>query len=136
MIVFTGENELEIRTPHDAVLVCRRIRGGEWGAVGMRLASGELKSPPACFVLSRDTLARIAEAEASDGRQLSGRVDGLDEEEGEAADHLVAAVEAFGRLGRQHPDELRDFVDGIHRCQYLLAMRVARRLYPLGWPKK
>ena len=64
------------------------------------------------------------------------RPDGLDAEEGAVLDALVLAVDRFGKLERQHPDELGDFVDGIHRCQYLLAMRVARRAFPQGWPIK
>lgn len=64
------------------------------------------------------------------------RPDGLTGEEGIVSDALVTAVEAFARLDRQHPDELRDFVDGIHRCQGQLALRIVRRDYPDGWPTK
>lgn len=62
------------------------------------------------------------------------RVDGLTGDEGEVLDGLVAAVEAFVRLPREHPREAEEFVDAIHRCQGLLAVRIARRLYPRGWP--
>lgn len=52
-------------------------------------------------------------------------------------DHLCAAVNTFSqKCDRQHPDEMRDFVDGIHRCQDALAVRIARRHYPIGWPIK
>jgi hypothetical protein len=61
------------------------------------------------------------------------RPDGLTGAEGRVADALVEAVEAFARLEREHPDELRDFVDGIHRCQDQLALRIVRRCYPAGW---
>lgn len=64
------------------------------------------------------------------------RPDGLTDEEGVAMEALVDAAAAFSGLERQHPDELRDFVDGIHRCQYLLAVRVCRRMHPVGWPTK
>lgn len=67
-------------------------------------------------------------------KAMSALDDGLTSEEREALDALVVAANIFGKLERQHPDELRDFVDGIHRCQYLLAMRVARRAFPIGWP--
>lgn len=64
------------------------------------------------------------------------RDDGLTDGEGVVMDALIKAVNAFGSLGRQHPDELRDFVDGIHRCQDTLALRIVRRHYPKAWPDK
>jgi hypothetical protein len=64
------------------------------------------------------------------------RDDGLTAGEGEVMDALVAAWNRFSELTHQHPDELRDFADGIHRCQDLLAVRIARREYPKGWPIK
>lgn len=64
------------------------------------------------------------------------RIDGLTDEEGEVMDNLLAAFNKFCALDRQHPDELRDFVDGIHKCQDLLAVRIVRRVYPEGWPIK
>lgn len=74
-------------------------------------------------------------AAATDGAAAPApRSDGLTDAEGVVMDALCAAVNAFGRLGRQHPDEMRDFVDGIHRCQDQLAVRIARRAFPVGWP--
>lgn len=64
------------------------------------------------------------------------RDDGLTAEEGVVMDSLVAAFNAFAQLERQHPDELSDFKDGIHRCQDALALRVCRRAFPRGWPIK
>lgn len=64
------------------------------------------------------------------------RDDGLTDNEGDVMDALLAAVNSFGALKRQHPDELQDFIDGIHRCQDALALRVARRAFPIGWPDK
>ena len=64
------------------------------------------------------------------------RDDGLTEEEGGVMDALCLAANIFGGLDRQHPDELLDFCDGIHRCQDALALRIARRAFPLGWPVK
>jgi hypothetical protein len=64
------------------------------------------------------------------------RDDGLTTDEGKVSDALVEAVQAFAALDRQHPDELRDFVDGIHKCQDQLAVRIVRRHYPKGWPIK
>lgn len=64
------------------------------------------------------------------------RADGLTHDEGVVMDALVRAVNAFARLERQHPSELDEFVDGIHRCQDQLAVRIVRRHYPDGWPVK
>lgn len=64
------------------------------------------------------------------------RDDGLTNPEGIVGDALIEAVNAFAGLPRQHPDEMRDFVDGIHRCQDALALRIVRRHYPKGWPVK
>ena len=65
-------------------------------------------------------------------RPSERREDGLTESEGEVVDALVTAWNKFSGLERQHPDELRDFMDAIHRCQDLLAVRIARREYPKG----
>jgi len=62
------------------------------------------------------------------------REDGLTDTEGEVMDALKEAVRMFDSLERQHPDEMRDFLDGIHRCQDQLAVRVCRRVFPSGWP--
>lgn len=67
---------------------------------------------------------------------MTERDDGLTEAEGRVMDNLIDAANTFGQLDRDHPDELRDFVDGIHRCQYLLGVRVVRRDFPEGWPVK
>jgi hypothetical protein len=63
----------------------------------------------------------------------AGRDDGLTAEEGAVMDALVNAVNAFGALPRSHPSDLDEFCDGIHRCQAILALRIARRHYPEGW---
>ena len=59
---------------------------------------------------------------------------GLTEHEQCCMDALVLAFHEFSSADRQHPDELRDFTDGIHRLQDILAVRIARREYPKGWP--
>lgn len=64
------------------------------------------------------------------------RSDGLTDEEGVVMDALCLATNAFADLPRQHPDELRDFCDGIHRAQDALAVRICRRAFPVGWPDK
>jgi hypothetical protein len=60
--------------------------------------------------------------------------DGLTKAEGRVMDALCDAANAFGDLPHQHPSEDADFVNAIHRCQDLLAIRVARRQFPQGWP--
>jgi len=64
------------------------------------------------------------------------RADGLTDTEGIVMDALCQAFNTFATLERQHPDELRDFADGIHRCQDALALRIVRRTFPAGWPTK
>lgn len=64
------------------------------------------------------------------------RNDGLTDAEGVVMDALCAAFNAMAQLPRQHPHELHDFKDGIHRCQDALALRVCRRAFPIGWPDK
>jgi len=59
---------------------------------------------------------------------------GLSDGEQKTMDALVLAYGEFLKLDRTHPDEMRDFVNGIHRLQELLAVRIARRDYPEGWP--
>ena len=59
---------------------------------------------------------------------------GLTPEEQEVMDKLMECYGAFLKLDREHPDEMRDFVDGVHVIQGVLAMRVVRRCYPRGWP--
>lgn len=64
------------------------------------------------------------------------RPDGLTPEEGKVMDALILAVEEFIKLDRQHPNEGSDFIDGIHKCQTVLGLRILRRDYPKGWPIK
>jgi hypothetical protein len=65
---------------------------------------------------------------------MTERADGLTITEGRVMDALVQAVAAFADLVSTHPSEHRDFVDGIHRCQDVLALRIVRREFPEGWP--
>jgi hypothetical protein len=56
--------------------------------------------------------------------------------EKEVLECLVRAWNLFNKLPKQHPDELRDFADGIHKCQYLIGMRIARKVEPRSFPIK
>ncbi len=59
---------------------------------------------------------------------------GFTQDENECHLYLQKAYARFLNMPRQHPDEMRDFVDSFHRLQDLLAVRIVRRLYPDGWP--
>lgn len=60
----------------------------------------------------------------------------MSKREKKVLDYLVNAFNEFIKLDKQHPDELRDFTDGIHKCQYLIGMRVARKHEPKIFPRK
>lgn len=45
-------------------------------------------------------------------------------------DNLVAAWNGFQKLVKQHPSDLDEFIDGLHRCQNVLSLRILRRDYP------
>ena len=49
---------------------------------------------------------------------------------------LANIYNEFTQLYSQHPNESFDFADGIHKCQYVLAMRMARQHYPDLFPCK
>lgn len=59
---------------------------------------------------------------------------GLTTDEEAVMTKLLECYGLFLKLDREHPDEIRDFVDGVHRIQGILAMRAVRRSYPEGWP--
>jgi len=50
--------------------------------------------------------------------------------------HLSLIYSLFTELDKQHLEELNDFVDGIHKCQYVIGMRYARKHRPDLFPKK
>ena len=56
--------------------------------------------------------------------------------EKEILKNLKNAWNSFLKLDKQHPDGERDFADGIHRCQYLIGMRIARKHEPKIFPIK
>ncbi len=43
---------------------------------------------------------------------------------------LTRCWNVFLELDSQHPDEQKDFMEGIHKCQYVMAMRCARQYEP------
>lgn len=59
---------------------------------------------------------------------------GLTKKEQQVMDKLMECYDLFIEIDKEHPDEMRNFVDGVHRIQEVLAMRTVRRSYPEGWP--
>ena len=51
-------------------------------------------------------------------------------------DSIVKAYNLFTELDRQHPNELIDFTNAIHTCQYIIGMRIARKYEPEIFPIK
>jgi len=60
---------------------------------------------------------------------------GLTTKEQQVMDHLVEAVNQYAKLPIEHPHELDEFLQSIHRLQDMMAIRVARRCYSGGWYK-
>lgn len=58
---------------------------------------------------------------------------GLTQEEQSVMDGLVSAWNRFIKLEKQHPCDINEFGDAIHRLQGLLSMRPLRRQYPDYW---
>jgi hypothetical protein len=49
-------------------------------------------------------------------------------------DALMESYGKFIEMDREHPNEMAEFVDAIHKIQGILAVRVLRRDYPDYWP--
>jgi len=64
------------------------------------------------------------------------RIDGLTQQEGKVMDALVEAWNEYIKLEKQHPSDINEFGDGIHKCQHALTIRILRRDYPEGYPIK
>lgn len=58
---------------------------------------------------------------------------GLLPEEQEIMDNLVSAWNKFIKLEKQHPCDINEFGDSIHKLQGILALRPLRRQYPEYW---
>lgn len=58
------------------------------------------------------------------------------EQEEQVLVSLAVAFNEFIKLESQHPDELLDFVEGIHKCQAIIALRFARASRPDLFPIK
>ena len=60
-------------------------------------------------------------------------VSGFTEPEKRCHDALMESYHEFVKLTREHPDEMREFLDAVHRIQSILATRVIRRVFPDYW---
>jgi len=72
-------------------------------------------------------------------KQMEGIIDktGLNmEQEEKVLKLLVECWNEFIKLDSQHPDEMRDFCNGVHRCQDIIGMRFARNSRPDLFPIK
>lgn len=58
---------------------------------------------------------------------------GLTSAEDACHDALMESYRQFIGMPRQHPDEMREFVDAVHKIQGLLTDRIARRCFPERW---
>lgn len=62
--------------------------------------------------------------------------DSVMEKEELILEKISSAWRLFYELESQHPDELKDFKEGIHKCQSVIALRFAREYRPDIFPKK
>ena len=51
-------------------------------------------------------------------------------EEQEIMDLIVKAHNKFIKIEPTHPSDITDWLDGIHKCQSVIASRIVRRDYP------
>lgn len=77
-----------------------------------------------------------SEPETAESEQEVRAANGLSEAEDRVMRALCDAANAYAQLEVEHPSEQLDFAMAIHRCQDLLAGRIARRAFPQGWPKR
>ena len=66
-------------------------------------------------------------------RETKKRDSGLTDAEYEIAEHLIKAWNGFIDLPVQHPSDKSEFHASIHRLQYLLGVRIARRNHERYW---
>lgn len=52
------------------------------------------------------------------------------DQENEIMNLLIEAHKKFVEMTQMHPDDMREWVDGIHKCQSVLKGRVVTRDYP------
>lgn len=52
------------------------------------------------------------------------------------SEKIVEVHNLFLELEREHPTEIHEWVDGIHRLQNVMGMRLLRKVFPERFPKK
>lgn len=63
-------------------------------------------------------------------------IGGLTDKEYEIYLQLVGVFNNFCELPKQHPMDMGEVTASIHNLQRILAIRIARRKYPVAWPCK
>jgi len=58
----------------------------------------------------------------------------ITKEEKQVLDKISEAHRAFAELEQQHPNDIRDYINGIHILQGLIMQRIARRADPNMFP--
>lgn len=67
------------------------------------------------------------------GDNSFGHYGGLSFEEQQILHKLVEAWNEFEALSNHLQSDKKEFLDAIHRCQQIIALRVARRVDPFIW---
>jgi DNA-directed RNA polymerase subunit F len=52
------------------------------------------------------------------------------EQEEQVMNSILKAHDIFVKMKQMNPDDIREWVDGIHKCQNVLMSRVVTRDYP------
>ena len=65
---------------------------------------------------------------------MKSQNDGLTVQEKKVMRALITATNEFKKLKKQHPCDENEFVNGIHKCQQIIGLRILRRNYK-GWYK-
>lgn len=58
----------------------------------------------------------------------------MNDAERQCAEALAEAFNKFASLTMTHPYDMQEFIDGIHKCQGVIAHRILRRDYPGTFP--
>jgi len=64
------------------------------------------------------------------------KIDPLTLEERKIMNLLVDAHNLFIKIEATHPNDINEWVEGIHKCQHVLQKRILRRDYPDTFPIK
>lgn len=84
-------------------------------------------------VLYENDYQKLISKESEEESKVSVK-NGLDKLENDVSTALVSAWESYIKLEQSHPEDMHEFLNGIHICQKTLYMRILRRDYPQGYP--